>query len=68
MSHPQLDNLARIGKLKAEPAAESELVGLSVPAPDACMTRRARSWASKAGSTGKTRERPGGAGFGILDV
>lgn len=28
MSHPQLDNLVRIGKLKAEPAARSELVGL----------------------------------------
>ena len=28
MSHPKLDNLARIGKLKAEPAAESELRGL----------------------------------------
>lgn len=28
MGHPQLDNLARIGKLKAEPAAESELWGL----------------------------------------
>jgi hypothetical protein len=28
MSHPQLDNLARIGKLKAEPAAESEVLGL----------------------------------------
>ena len=28
MSHPQLDNLARIGQLKAEPAAESELRGL----------------------------------------
>ena len=28
MSHPQLDNLVRIGQLKAEPAAESELQGL----------------------------------------
>lgn len=28
MGHPQLDNLARIGKLKTEPAAESELRGL----------------------------------------
>ena len=28
MGHPQLDNLARIGKLKAEPAAEGELRGL----------------------------------------
>ena len=28
MGHPQLDNLARIGKLKAEPAAEDELRGL----------------------------------------
>ena len=28
MSHPQLDNLVRIGRLKAEPAAESELQGL----------------------------------------
>lgn len=28
MSHPRLDNLARIGKLKAEPAAESEVLGL----------------------------------------
>ena len=27
MSHPQLDNLVRIGRLKAEPAAESELQG-----------------------------------------
>ena len=29
MSHPQLDNLVRIGQLKAEPAAESELRGLA---------------------------------------
>ena len=28
MSHPQLDNLVRIGQLKVEPAAESELKGL----------------------------------------
>jgi len=28
MGHPQLDNLARIGKLKAEPAAGGELAGL----------------------------------------
>jgi len=28
MSHPQLDNLARIGKLKTEPATEGELRGL----------------------------------------
>lgn len=28
MSHPQLDNLVRIGRLKAEPASESELRGL----------------------------------------
>ena len=28
MSHPPLDNLVRIGRLKAEPAAESELQGL----------------------------------------
>lgn len=28
MGHPQLDSLARIGKLKTEPAAESELRGL----------------------------------------
>ena len=28
MSHPQLDNLVRIGQLKTEPAAESELQGL----------------------------------------
>ena len=28
MSHPRLDNLVRIGRLKAEPAAESELQGL----------------------------------------
>jgi hypothetical protein len=28
MSHPQLDNLVRIGKLKAEPAAAAELNGL----------------------------------------
>ena len=28
MGHRQLDNLARIGKLKAEPAAENELRGL----------------------------------------
>ncbi len=28
MSHPQLDSLVRIGQLKAEPAAESELQGL----------------------------------------
>ena len=28
MSHPQLDNLVRVGQLKAEPAAESELQGL----------------------------------------
>lgn len=28
MGHPQLDNLARIGQLKAEPAAEGELRGL----------------------------------------
>ncbi len=28
MSHPQLDNLVRIGSLKAEPAAEAELAGL----------------------------------------
>ena len=28
MSHPQLDNLVRVGQLKAEPAAESELRGL----------------------------------------
>lgn len=28
MAHPQLDNLARIGKLKTEPAAETELRGL----------------------------------------
>ncbi len=28
MSHPQLDNLVRIGQLKAEPAAVSELQGL----------------------------------------
>ena len=28
MSHPQLDNLVRIGRLKAEPAAESEFQGL----------------------------------------
>ena len=28
MSHPQLDNLVRIGRLKAEPAAVSELRGL----------------------------------------
>ena len=28
MGHPQLDNLARIGKLKAEPAAENEFRGL----------------------------------------
>ena len=28
MGHPQLDNLARIGKLKSEPAAETELRGL----------------------------------------
>ena len=29
MSHPQLDNLVRIGQLKAEPAAASELRGLA---------------------------------------
>ncbi len=28
MSHPQLDNLVRIGQLKIEPAAEGELRGL----------------------------------------
>src|SRR3990172_9528527 len=28
MSHPQLDNLARIGKLRAEPPAEGEITGL----------------------------------------
>ena len=28
MNHPQLDNLVRVGRLKAEPAAESELQGL----------------------------------------
>ena len=28
MAHPQLDNLVRLGKLKAEPPAESEIVGL----------------------------------------
>jgi hypothetical protein len=28
MSHPQLDNLVRIGQLKAEPPAEAELAGL----------------------------------------
>jgi hypothetical protein len=28
MTHPQLDNLARIGQLKIEPAAEVELSGL----------------------------------------
>jgi hypothetical protein len=28
MGHPQLDNLARIGKLETEPAAETELRGL----------------------------------------
>ena len=28
MGHPQLDNLARIGQLKVEPAGESELRGL----------------------------------------
>ena len=28
MSHPQLDNLVRFGRLKTEPAAESELQGL----------------------------------------
>ena len=28
MSHPQLDNLVRIGRLKTEPAAESEIQGL----------------------------------------
>ncbi len=28
MSHPQLDNLVRIGQLKAEPAAQGELEGL----------------------------------------
>ena len=28
MGHPQLDNLARIGQLKIEPAAERELQGL----------------------------------------
>ena len=28
MTHPQLDNLMRIGKLKAEPPAEAELGGL----------------------------------------
>ena len=28
MGHPQLDNLARIGKLKAESAAEAEIRGL----------------------------------------
>lgn len=28
MSHPQLDNLVRIGSLKAEPPAEAELAGL----------------------------------------
>ena len=28
MSHPQLDNLVRIGKLKVEPAAAGELMGL----------------------------------------
>ena len=28
MTHPQLDNLMRIGKLKAEPPAEAELSGL----------------------------------------
>ena len=30
MSHPQLDSLVRIGKLKTEPAAESELRGLVI--------------------------------------
>ena len=28
MSHPQLDNLVRAKQLKAEPPAESELLGL----------------------------------------
>jgi len=28
MSHPQLDNLVRIGQLKTEPAAEAEVKGL----------------------------------------
>ena len=28
MSHPQLDNLVRIGKLKAEPPSQGELEGL----------------------------------------
>ena len=28
MSHPQLDNLLSIGKLKPEPAADTELRGL----------------------------------------
>ena len=28
MSHPQLDNLVRIGQLKAEPPVDSEIAGL----------------------------------------
>jgi len=28
VTHPQLDNLVRIGQLKAEPPAESEIAGL----------------------------------------
>ena len=28
MSHPQLDNLVRIGQLKAEPPADAEIQGL----------------------------------------
>lgn len=28
MTHPQLDNLARIGRLKSEPAADAEIAGL----------------------------------------
>ena len=34
MGHPQLDNLARIGKLKTEPAAETESCGDTAAAPN----------------------------------
>ncbi len=42
MSHPQLDNLARIGKLKTEPASDGELRGLVRSGRGAWTTRRAR--------------------------
>lgn len=57
MALSPLDNLVRIGTLKAEPPAQAEFDGWSVQAWYACVTPRMARSPSKADSTWPTTQR-----------